>query len=401
MKDIRSQFTALSQLIYGKPLIYLDNAATSQKPQCVTDAMRCFYDEYCANVHRGVYRLSELATADFDKARDKVRNFISASSVQEIVFTKGTTDGINLVASAYGRQNISAGDEIIVSQMEHHSNIVPWQILVQEKGAILRVAPIDDSGAFLFEEFRSLLNAKTKIVAITHVSNALGTVTPLKKIIDASHVHGAVVVVDGAQAVPHCQVDVTDLDCDFYAFSAHKMYGPTGTGVLYGKKKWLESMPPYQGGGDMIASVTFEKTTYANSPAKFEAGTPNIAGVIGLGAAVDFMLRVGVKNIAKVENDLLQYASVAVEAVPGLRKIGTAKQKSSILSFVLKHVHPHDISSLLDRQGVAIRAGHLCAQPVMQRFQVPALCRASFAVYNTREEVDVLVKSLIKVSEMF
>lgn len=401
MKEIRSEFSALSQLIYGKPLVYLDNAATSQKPQCVIDAMSGFYEKHCANVHRGVHRLSELATVDFEKARDKVKNFINAPSVQEIVFTKGTTEGINLVASTYGRQNIGAGDEIIVSEMEHHSNIVPWQMLAQEKGAILRVAPIDDNGEFIFEEFAALLNAKTKIVAITHVSNALGTVTPLKKIIAASHAHGAVVVVDGAQAVPHCQVDVTDLDCDFYAFSAHKMYGPTGTGVLYGKQKWLESMPPYQGGGDMIASVTFAKTTYAKAPAKFEAGTPNIAGVIGLGAAIDFMQRVGVQNIAKVENDLLQYASVAVDAVPGLRKIGTAKHKASVLSFVLKHVHPHDISSLLDRQGVAIRAGHLCAQPVMQRFQVPALCRASFALYSTRQEVDVLVKSLIKVGEVF
>jgi len=401
MKNIRNEFVALSQTVYGKPLVYLDNAATSQKPKNVVEAVCDAYEKHCANVHRGVHRLSEIATSQFEKAREKVKNFIGAKHLEEIIFTRGTTESINLVASSYGRKNIVAGDEIIVSEMEHHSNIVPWQMLCEEKGAILRVAPISANGEFLFEEFVKLLNQKTKIVAVTHVSNALGTITPLKKIIEESHVYGAVVVVDGAQAVPHMRVNVAELDCDFYAFSAHKMYGPTGTGVLYGKKALLETMPPYQGGGDMIASVTFEKTTYAKLPHKFEAGTPNIAGVIGLGAAIDFMNEVGIDNIARIESELVKDADESISRVPGLRKIGTAKEKASVVSFVLEKVHPHDISSILDRQGIAIRAGHLCAQPVMKRFNVPALCRASFAVYNTKEEVDMLIKALIKVSEVF
>jgi cysteine desulfurase/selenocysteine lyase len=398
---VRSRFKIFEQQVYGRSLIYLDSAATSQKPTQVVEAMRCFYEEYCANVHRGVHRLSEVATKEYEGARQKVANFIGAKSPIEVIFTRGTTEAINLVASSYGRANVRAGDEIIVSEMEHHSNIVPWQMLCEEKGARLRVAPIDDDGELIWHEYVKLLGPKTRIVAMTHVSNALGTLTPLKKVIEAAHDVGAIVVVDGAQAVPHAQVDVTDLDCDFYAFSAHKMYGPTGVGVLYGKQQLLEAMPPYQGGGDMIASVTFEKTTYAKLPAKFEAGTPNIAGVIGLGAAIDFMLELGVANIAKWEDSLLRCATEAVSALPGLKRIGTARQKASVLSFVLQGVHPHDISSILDRQGVAIRAGHLCAQPVMKRFGVPALVRASFAVYNTREDVDALVKGLQKVSEVF
>lgn len=401
MKSVKEQFPILQSLVHNKPLVYLDSAATSQKPQKVIDAVAQFYEKQCANVHRGVHWLSAVATREYELSREKVQQFINARLKEEIIFTKGTTEGINLVASTFGQKQVGSGDEIIVSEMEHHSNIVPWQMLCEAKGAVLRVAPIDDNGDLKLAEFYQLLNAKTKIVAITHVSNALGTINPLKEIIAASHEYRAAVVVDGAQAVPHEKVDVQDLDCDFYVFSGHKMYGPTGIGVLYGKHDLLDEMPPYQGGGDMIASVTFAKTTYAKVPYKFEAGTPNIAGVIGLGAAVEFINEVGIQAIAKWEHSLLQYADEVLSSVPGLKKIGTAKTKAAVFSFVIDKVHPHDISSILDRQGVAIRAGHLCTQPIMQRFNVAALCRASFAVYNTKADVDALKKALLKVCEVF
>ncbi|MDA0712842.1 MAG: cysteine desulfurase, partial [bacterium] len=357
MKSVKEQFPILQNLVHAKPLVYLDSAATSQKPQKVIDAVVQFYEKQCANVHRGVHWLSEVATREYELSRKKVQHFINARCKEEIIFTKGTTEGINLVASTFGQRQVGPGDEIIVSEMEHHSNIVPWQMLCEAKGAVLRVAPIDDNGDLKLPEFYRLLNAKTKIVAITHISNALGTINPLKEIIAASHECGAAVIVDGAQAVPHEKVDVQDLNCDFYVFSAHKMYGPTGVGVLYGKHDLLDEMPPYQGGGDMIASVTFAKTTYAKIPYKFEAGTPNIAGVIGLGAAIDFINEVGIQAIAKWEHSLLQYAEKVLSSVPGLRKIGTSRNKAAVFSFVLDKVHPHDVSSILDRQGLAIRAG--------------------------------------------
>lgn len=401
LSALRARFPILNEQVYGKPLVYLDSAATSQKPDSVIEATRLFYEQYCANVHRGVHRLSEVATQKYEGARKKVAAFIGAPSPEQVIFTRGTTDSINLVAASYGRTHVRAGDEIVVSEMEHHSNIVPWQMLCEATGATLKVAPINDQGELIWDAYVQLLGPKTRVVAMTHVSNALGTITPLKEVIRAAHEAGAIVVVDGAQAVPHASVNVADLDCDFYAFSAHKMYGPTGIGVLYGKRQLLEAMPPYQGGGDMIASVTFEKTTYAKCPAKFEAGTPNIAGVIGLGATIDFMLEVGVDNIARHENELLRYAEEVLGVLPRLRPIGSAKHKAGVFSFVLEGIHPHDISSILDREGVAVRAGHLCAQPVMKHFGVPALVRASFAVYNTRSDVDALAKALRKVSEVF
>jgi cysteine desulfurase/selenocysteine lyase len=381
--------------------VYLDNAATTQKPRSVIDGIAHYYESDNANVHRGVHQLSQRATYEYESARQRVCGFVHAASPNEIVFVRGATEGINLVAQTYGRAHVREGDEILITAMEHHSNIVPWQMLCAEKGARLRVAPINDNGELLLEEFARLLSPKTKIVAAAHVSNALGTVNPLPRIVELAHGQNAMVVVDGAQGVPHLAVDVQALDCDFYVFSGHKIYGPTGIGVLYGKTALLEAMPPYQGGGDMISSVTFEKTTYNKIPHKFEAGTPDIAGVIGLGAAIAYIMQLGLDNIAHHEHDLLAYATRAFAALPGVHLIGTAKQKAGVLSFVMDGIHPHDIGTILDQEGVAIRTGHHCAQPVMERFGVPATARASFGLYNTREEIDLLVQATQKVREVF
>jgi cysteine desulfurase/selenocysteine lyase len=401
VEKIRADFPILRTKVHGHPLVYLDNAATSQKPQAVIDALVRYYEGENANIHRGVHYLSQIATEEFEKARETVRAFVNAAQASEIIFTRGTTEAINLVAQTYGRVHVGAGDEVLITAMEHHSNIVPWQMLCEEKGAKLRVAPMNDEGELLLEEFEKLLGPRTKIVAVSHVSNALGTINPLKQMIAAAHALGIPVVVDGAQAVPHLKVDVQDLDADFYAFSGHKMYGPTGIGVLYGKTALLEAMPPYQGGGDMISSVTFEKTIYSKLPHKFEAGTPDMAGVAGLKAAIEYMNGIGIEKIAAHEHDLLEYATEVVGALPGVRLIGTAREKASVLSFVLDEVHPHDIGTILDQQGIAVRTGHHCAQPVMERFGIPATVRASFAVYNTRKEVDALARGLRKVHEVF
>jgi cysteine desulfurase/selenocysteine lyase len=398
---IREDFPALRQGIRGNPLVYLDNAATSQKPQSVIDRILQYYTSENSNVHRGVHFLSELATREFERARSKVQKFINAAEDREIVFVKGTTEAINLVAWTYARRNLKAGDEILISAMEHHSNIVPWQMICSEMGAQLRVAPISDRGEMILEDFARLLSGRTRLVAVTHVSNALGTLNPVKEIVRMSHECGIPVLVDGAQAVPHGKVDVRDLNCDYYAFSGHKVYGPTGIGVLYGKAQLLESMPPYQGGGDMISSVTFEETTYNKIPYKFEAGTPHIAGVIGLGAAIDYLTNTGIDQVAAHEGDLLDYATRALSVIPKLRLIGTAQQKAAVLSFVLEGVHPHDVGTILDQEGIAVRTGHHCAQPVMDRFGIPATVRASLGMYNTREEIDALVTALYKVSEVF
>jgi cysteine desulfurase / selenocysteine lyase len=398
---IREDFPALRQNVRGKRLVYLDNAATSQKPRVVLEAIQRYYTSENSNVHRGVHFLSELATRRYEDARSKVRGFINAADDREIIFVRGTTEAINLVASTYGRQNVRAGDEIVVSVMEHHSNIVPWQMLCEEKKALLRVVPINEAGELLLEEYARLLGPKTRLVAITQVSNALGTVNPVRQIIDLAHHRGIPVLLDGAQAVPHSRVNVTELDCDFYAFSGHKLYGPTGIGVLYGKAHLLEAMPPYQGGGDMISSVTFEKTNYNELPYKFEAGTPNIAGVIGLGTAIDYLKSIGIDAIAAYEHELLEYATKTISAVPGIRLIGTAHEKAAVVSFVFGNVHPHDAGTILDQEGIATRAGHHCAQPVMERFGVPATVRVSLALYNTCEEIDLLVQGLQRVSEVF
>jgi cysteine desulfurase/selenocysteine lyase len=401
VEKIREEFPILRTKVHGHPLVYLDNAATSQKPQAVIDALVRYYEGENANIHRGVHYLSQIATEAFEQARETVRAFVNAAHASEIIFTRGTTEAINLVAQAYGRAHVGAGDEVLITAMEHHSNIVPWQMLCEEKGAKLRVAPMNDEGELLLEEFEKLLGPRTKVVAVSHVSNALGTINPLKRMIAAAHAKGIPVVVDGAQAVPHIAVDVQALDADFYAFSGHKMYGPTGIGVLYGKTALLEAMPPYQGGGDMISSVTFEKTTYNKLPHKFEAGTPDMAGVAGLKAAIEFMNRVGIGKIAAHEHELLDYATEVVGSLPGVRLIGTAREKASVLSFVLEDVHPHDIGTILDQQGIAVRTGHHCAQPVMERFGIPATVRASFAVYNTKAEVDALARGIRKVGEVF
>ena len=398
---LRRDFPALHQTVHGKPLVYLDNAATSQTPLAVIDAMRKFYLEDCANVHRGVHELSQRATDDYEGARTAVQKFIGAAEPEEVIYTRGTTDALNLVAHSYGRPHVQAGDEVIISTLEHHSNIVPWQILCDERGATLRVIPINDAGELLMDEYARLLTDKTRIVAVNHVSNALGTVNPVREIIAMAHQRRIPVLLDGAQAIPHMKVDVQELDCDFYAFSGHKMFGPTGVGILYGKRGLLEKMPPYQGGGDMIKSVTFEKTTYNDLPYKFEAGTPNIADAIGLGAAVEYLNRIGMDRIAAYEKHLLDYATAAVSDVEGVRLIGTAREKASVLSFIVEGVHPHDVGTILDREGVAVRAGHHCAQPVMDRFGVPATTRASLAFYNTEEEVDALVAAVRKVKELF
>ncbi len=398
--NIRKDFPQLQKFCYGKPLVYLDNATTSQKPQSVIDKTVETYSSYCSNVHRGAHYLSEVASSEYESAREVVASFIDAKETCEIIFVRGTTEAINLVAATYGKKNICAGDEIILSHMEHHSNIVPWQMFCENTGAILKVVPINDAGELIFDEYLKLLTPRTKIVAITHVSNALGSINPVKNIIQEAHKVNAKVLLDGAQAVPHMAVNLRELDCDFYALSGHKMFGPTGIGVLYGKKELLEQMPPYQGGGDMIETVNFEKTTYAPLPFRFEAGTPNIAGVIGLTAAIKYIQEIGLEKISVYENELLQLATKAFGQINGLKLIGTAANKASVLSFVLKNVHPHDISSILDRQGVAIRAGHLCAQTVMERFGVSSLCRASFAFYNTAEEIDICVGALKKVQEV-
>jgi cysteine desulfurase/selenocysteine lyase len=399
--QIRKDFPILREQVYNKPLTYLDNAATTQKPQIVIDALTQYYSKENANIHRGIFCLSEQATKRYKSARHKVQGFLNAASDKEIIFVRGTTEALNLVAHCYGRTFLKAGDEVLITHMEHHSNIVPWQMLGEAIGIKPKVAPINDQGELVLEEFKKLLTDKVKFVSVVHVSNALGTINPVKEIIRLAHAKGIPVMVDGAQAVAHTPVDVQDLDCDFYAFSGHKLLGPTGVGVLYGKKEFLEKMPPYQGGGDMIRSVSFEKTTYNDLPYKFEAGTPHIAGVIGLGVAIDYIQELGLDRIQDYEHKLLEYGTEKLLQVPGLRLIGTANQKSAILSFVLGEAHAHDIGTILDRQGIAIRAGHHCAMPVMQRFNVPATTRASLAFYNTREEIDRLVAALHEVTEVF
>ncbi|HPE71939.1 MAG TPA: cysteine desulfurase [Candidatus Competibacter sp.] len=399
---IRADFPILRQRVHGKPLVYLDNAASVQKPKVVIDAIGECYGGYYANIHRGVHLLSERSTSAYEGAREKVRAFLNAASVQEIIFTRNTTESINLVASSFGGQRIGAGDEIVITGMEHHSNIVPWQLLCERSGATLKVVPFTDAGELILEEYERLLDSgRVKLVAFVHLSNALGTINPVKTLIELAHARGIPVLVDGAQSVPHLAVDVRELDCEFYAFSSHKIYGPSGVGVLYGKKALLEAMPPYQGGGDMIQMVTFEKTEYADLPNKFEAGTPNIAGVIGLGAALDWLNAIGLDAVAAHEHDLLEYATPRLNEIPGLKIMGTARDKAALAAFTMQGIHPHDIGTILDREGVAIRAGHHCAQPVMQRYGVPATARASFAVYNTRDEVDALVAALWKVKELF
>ena len=398
---IRKDFPILKEKVHGKSLVYLDNAATTQKPLAVIETLDTYYRTYNSNIHRGLHLLSEKATEAYEASRIKAQKFLNAADTREIIFTRGATEGINLVAQTWGRQNVKAGDEVLVTNMEHHSNIVPWQMLCGEKGATLKVVPINDAGELVTEEFQRLLSAKTKIVAVTHVSNALGTVNPIAEIVKAAHAKGAKVLVDGAQSVPHIAVNVRELDCDFYVFSGHKIYGPTGIGILYGKYALLDSMPPYQGGGDMISSVTFEKTLYKKPPHKFEAGTPHIAGVIGLGAALDYVAKIGLGDIAAHEHDLLVYGTQKLKEIEGLQLVGTASHKAGVLSFTLGEIHPHDIGTILDRQGVAIRAGHHCAQPVMERYQIPATARASLGLYNTREEIDALAKAVRKVIEVF
>jgi cysteine desulfurase/selenocysteine lyase len=401
VQKVREDFPVLKQTIHGMPLVYLDSAATAQKPFAVIDAIRKFHEVDCANIHRGVHELSQRSTAAYEETRSKARRFLNARFKNELIFVRGTTEGINLVASSWGRHNVKAGDEIVISAMEHHSNIVPWQMLCEEQGARLRVIPMNDRGELILEEYQKLLNPRTRIVAVTHVSNALGTINPVRQIIEMAHQAGALALIDGAQAAPHMKVDVQALDADFYAISGHKVVGPTGIGILYGKTKVLEAMPPYQGGGDMIKTVTFEKTTYADLPYKFEAGTPNIAGGIGLGAAFDYLNHLGLDQIAAYEHELLLYGTEALSQIPGLRIIGTAREKAAVLSFVIEGIHPHDIGTVLDRQGIAVRTGHHCAQPVMDWFHVPATTRASLAFYNTTAEIDALTAGLKKVKEIF
>ena len=401
LDKIRADFPILKLQVSGKPLVYLDNAASSQMPQQVIDRIVRYQTAEHSNIHRAVHYLSELATKEYEEARVKVQQFLNAKESREIIFTRGTTEAINLVMHGYGRAFIGKGDEIILSGLEHHANIVPWQMLAEEKGAVIRVIPMNDHGELLIDEFKALFNAKTKFLALSHVSNALGTVNPVKEMVAFAHKHGVPVLLDGAQAVPHHAIDVQDLDCDFYAFSGHKMCGPTGIGALYGKAHLLEKMQPYQGGGDMILSVTFEKTVYNVIPAKFEAGTPPIMAAIVLGAAINYLNGIGLGNIEAYEQELLGYATQSVSAIPGVRIIGTAAKKAAVLSFEIEGVHPHDVGTILNSEGIAIRTGHHCAQPVMDRFHVPATARASFAFYNTREEIDKLVAGIRKVQEMF
>ena len=401
VEKVRRDFPILNQRIHGKPLVYLDNAATTQKPQAVIDAMVRSYAEDNANIHRGVHLLSERATRAYEEARGKIQKFLNARESREIIFVRGTTEAINLVAQTFGRANIGRGDEVLITEMEHHSNIVPWQLICEEKGAQLKVVPITDEGELRMDLFDGLLTDRTKIVAVAHVSNSLGTVNPIATIVEKAHARGIPVLVDGAQAVAHMPVDVQALGCDFYALSGHKLFGPTGIGVLWGRLPLLEKMPPYQGGGDMISSVSFKKTTYNVVPNKFEAGTPNIAGSVGLGAAIDYLGGIDVAAMQAYEDELLAYGTRALSAVPGIRLIGTASNKASILSFVMEDVHPHDIGTILDQQGVAIRTGHHCTQPLMERLCVPATARASLALYNTKEEIDALVGALARVREIF
>ncbi len=401
VERVRADFPILERRVREHRLVYLDNAATTQKPRAVLDALARYYDSGNANIHRGVYTLSEEATAAYDAARVKVQRFLNARAAREIVFTRNSTESINLVAHSFGRRQVGPGDEILITHMEHHSNIVPWQILCEQVGARLRVAPIDDSGTLQLDAFERLLGPRTKLVSVVHLSNSLGTINPVREIVGMAKRRGVPVLIDGSQAVYHMPVDVQALDCDFYAFTGHKLYGPTGVGVLWGREEWLERMPPYQGGGDMIRSVTFEKTTYADLPHKFEAGTPHVAGVIGLGAAVDYLTGVGFDAIAPHEADLLAYGTAALSEVRGLRLIGTAARKASILAFVMKGAHPHDVGTIVDTEGVAVRTGHHCTQPIMDRFGVPATARASVALYNTRAEIDALVRALGRVRETF
>jgi len=401
VERVRADFPILRQTVFGKPLVYLDNAATAQKPRAVIDTLTRFYEVDNANIHRGLHQLSERSTAAYEETRAKVRRFLNAAEDREIVFVRGTTEAINLAASSYARPHVGRHDEVLITTMEHHSNIVPWQMLCEEKGARLRVAPINDDGELLLDEFEALLGPRTRIVSVAHVSNALGTVNPIRRIVEMAHRRNIPVLVDGAQAAPHLKIDVRDLDCDFYTLSGHKLFGPTGIGVLYGKAALLEAMPPYQGGGDMIASVTFEKTIYNRLPHKFEAGTPHIAGVIGLGAAIDYLESIDPEGRAAHEQALLEHATRRLAELPRLRIVGRAKEKTGVLSFVIEGIHPHDIGTILDREGIAIRAGHHCAQPLMDRFGVPATARASFALYNTREEVGALESGIRKVLGVF
>lgn len=401
VERVRQDFPILQQKVYGKPLVYLDNAATSQKPLAVIEAEARFYREFNSNIHRGVHALSERATRAYEEVRVKIQRFLNARDTREIVFLRGTTEAINLVAATYGRRNVQAGDEVLITAMEHHSNIVPWQMLCEEKGALLKVAPINDRGELRLDEFEKLLSPRTRLVAVTHVSNVLGTVNPVREIVQASHRRNVPVLVDGAQAAPHVRIDVQDLGCDFYTFSSHKVFGPTGVGALYGKAALLEAMPPYQGGGDMIRSVSFGKTIYNEIPYKFEAGTPNIAATIGLGAALDYVNQLGLENIGDYEHELLERATAALGRIPGVRIIGTAERKASVVSFVVEGVHAHDVGTVLDQEGIAVRTGHHCAQPLMERFGVPATARASLAFYNTREEIDQLAEGIEKVKQIF
>ena len=398
---LRRDFPILSRRVHGKPLVYLDNAATTHKPSTVLETVRTFYEHSYANIHRGVHLLSVEASEIYEKARERARTFVNAAESREIVFVRGTTEGINLVAQTYGRSKVRRGDEVLITALEHHSNIVPWQMLCEEKGARLKVVPIDERGQVRLDELEKLLSERTRILAVSHISNALGTANPVGRIVATAHARGVPVLVDGAQAAPRIPVDVRALDCDFYTFSGHKMYAPTGIGVLYAKAKLLEAMPPYQGGGDMISSVTFEKTTYNILPFKFEAGTPNIAGAVGLAAAMDYLAAIGMDAVEAHEDDLLAYATARLSAIPGLTIIGTAESKAAVVSFTLEGVHPHDIGTVLDREGIAVRTGHHCAQPVMDFFRIPATTRASFGLYNTREEVDALARGIEKVLEMF
>lgn len=401
IKKIRQDFPFLSQLAHGHPLVYLDNAATSQKPQSVIDALHRYYHYDNANIHRGIHLYSERATKAFEETRSKIQRFINAREHREIIFVRSTTEAINLVAQSYGRTHLTAGDEIIISELEHHSNIVPWQLLCEQIGTVLKVAPINDAGDIILEEYERLLNHRTKLVALSHISNALGTVNPVRHMTEMAHRVGAVVLLDGAQAIAHTTVDVQHLGCDFYAFSGHKALGPTGIGVLYGKLSLLEAMPPYQGGGNMIRQVSFkQKTTFSEPPYKFEAGTPHISGVIGLGAAIDYLQALGFDTIATYEQSLLDSCTAALQEMPGLTIIGTSANKTSIVSFTLEHAHPHDVGTILDHQGIAVRAGHHCAMPIMERYNIPATTRVSLAFYNTHEEIDLLVAGLHKVSEI-
>lgn len=397
---IRSEFPILSRKVNGQPLVYFDNGASSQKPQSVISAISKYYTYENSNIHRGIHTLSQEATTAYEEARTTVQQFINAKHAHEVIFTKGTTDSINLIASCFGKKYLTVGDEIIISTMEHHSNIVPWQMICEEKGAILKVVPINDKGEFLMEEYENLLSDNTKLVAITHVSNTLGTINPVQEIIRKAHQHGALAIIDGAQAVPHTKVDVQKLNCDFYAFSGHKMFGPTGVGILYGKEDLLNDLPPYQGGGDMIKTVTFEKTTYNELPHKFEAGTPNIVGGIGLAVAINYMNKIGIDKIEAYEHELLSYATDQIKQIEGVRIIGEAEKKASVLSFVVDGTHPSDIGMIIDKLGIAIRTGHHCTEPLMNRFNIPGTARASFAFYNTFEEVDIFINALKRAIKM-